>query len=116
MYYRCMGNVISEQMKFIGTGNTFDIKELLPDVEYQNLTEHNFVVEPTNNTSVPNQRLSTQYGVSTGGSNSKGVSSSSYAFVNITKSYNAETGILTCGISCNSTTPGMRVYYYKKED
>lgn len=73
----------------LGTGTSFDIKTLVPDVDYTQLTEDNFIVGTTSGTG-----LDTTASLSTGGTY--------YAKTNglsITKSYNASTGILSVSVT-----------------
>ena len=74
----------SAKVYYLGSGTSFDLKTLLPDVDYTTLTAANFIVE------AGNKALTTVSSYSTGGSGDyiqgRGT---------LTKSYAPSTGILT---------------------
>ena len=89
----------------LGTGTSFDVKTLAPNVDYTQLTSDNFIIELTNSESTGNS--------GTGGKTSvRGYSVK-------TKNYNSETGalsasIVACGYYTNwytMCTPGIVTAY-----
>ena len=74
----------------LGTGTSFDIKTLAPDVDYTKLTANDFNVEQSGSVSTS---ASTQVKGGSGANSLAGNSGS--ASTSITKSYNASTCVLT---------------------
>lgn len=115
MFYRTQGTMDSEDIRYMGTEKSYDLKALFDDIEYDTLDESNFIVQPIAGLNVPDHRKSTSSSHS-GGGDYINVSSSSYSYYTLTKSYNKETGIFTCNISTNAGQPSLNVWLYRKFD
>ena len=74
---------------YLGTGTTFDIPTLLPDIDYTQLTADNFIVGISSKSSA-----SASY---TPSGTSKQTYTATGTALSITKSYNSSTGTLTLG-------------------
>ena len=74
---------------YLGTGTSFNIKTLLPEIDYASLTPDKFIIGlsgiPSGSTS------STEMGIS------RYTASASLSGASLTKSYNTSTGVLTIG-------------------
>lgn len=78
-----------EKLIRLGTGTSFNIRELLPNVDYTQLTADNFILRASGTASESTQRVKEHVKASV----------SLGASMSFTKSYNASTGVLNIGFS-----------------
>ena len=83
----------------LGTGTSFDIKTLAPDVDYTTLTNDNFLIKPSGNINTSNYASGQSYWDPNNGSQAYGVSS---LLASLQLSYTASTGILNSYLSSSS--------------